>query len=94
MIPTLESRRQEDCDASKITGKLPHSEAFERQSFSQSKNRLRGRRGEDGRGNSQQIDGGSQLSIMGSDALFWHAGIHAGRSLIHKINVKTKQWIA
>jgi hypothetical protein len=29
------------------------------------------------------IDGGSQLSVMESDALFWHtAGIHADRALI------------
>ena len=36
--------------------------------------------------NSQQPDGGSQLSVMGSDAPFWHAGVHAGRALMHKIN--------
>jgi hypothetical protein len=23
---------------------------------------------------------------MGSDALFWHTGVHADRALIHKIN--------
>ena len=34
--------------------------------------------------NSQQLHGGSQASIMGSDALFWHAGVHADRALIHK----------
>ena len=28
------------------------------------------------------IDGGSQPSIMGTDALFCHAGIHADRALI------------
>jgi hypothetical protein len=27
--------------------------------------------------NSQQPHGGSQPSVMGSDALFWPAGIHA-----------------
>jgi hypothetical protein len=33
--------------------------------------------------NSQHPHGGSQPSIMRSDAFFWHAGIHAGRALIH-----------
>ena len=33
--------------------------------------------------NSQQLYGGSQPSLMGSDALFWHAGVHADRALIH-----------
>jgi hypothetical protein len=34
---------------------------------------------------SQHPHGGSQSSIMGSDALFWHAGVHADRALIiHK----------
>ena len=31
--------------------------------------------------NSQDPNGGSQPSIMRSDALFWCAGIHAGRTL-------------
>jgi hypothetical protein len=31
VIPTLEKRRQEDCDAKKITGKFPHPEDFEKQ---------------------------------------------------------------
>ena len=35
--------------------------------------------------NSQQLHGGSQASIMGSDALFWHAGVHADRALVYKI---------
>jgi hypothetical protein len=30
---------------------------------------------------SQQPHGGSQPSILGSDALFWHAGVHADRLL-------------
>jgi len=30
---------------------------------------------------SQQPHGGSQPSVMRSDALFWPAGIHAGRKL-------------
>jgi hypothetical protein len=29
---------------------------------------------------------GSQPSVMGSDAFFWHAGGHADRAVIHKIN--------
>jgi hypothetical protein len=33
--------------------------------------------------NSQQTHGGSQPSIMGSEVLFWHAGIHADRALKH-----------
>jgi len=33
--------------------------------------------------NSQQPHGGSQPSVMGSDALFWHTGVHADRALIH-----------
>jgi hypothetical protein len=37
--------------------------------------------------NSQQLQGGSQQSIMGSDALFWHAGVHVERALIYKINL-------
>jgi hypothetical protein len=36
--------------------------------------------------NSQQPHGGSQPSVMRSDAFFWHAGIHADRALIHKIH--------
>jgi hypothetical protein len=32
--------------------------------------------------NSQQPHGGSQPSVMGSDALFWDAGVHADRALI------------
>jgi hypothetical protein len=37
--------------------------------------------------NSQQPHGGSQPSVMGSDALFWHTGIHADRVLIYiKLN--------
>jgi hypothetical protein len=36
--------------------------------------------------NPQQSRSGSQSSIMGSDAFFWPAGIHADRALIHKIN--------
>jgi hypothetical protein len=34
--------------------------------------------------------GGSQPSIMGSDALYWNVGVHADRALIHKVN-KSKQ---
>jgi hypothetical protein len=34
--------------------------------------------------NSQQLHGGSQPSVMRSDALFWHAGVHADRALIYK----------
>jgi hypothetical protein len=41
--------------------------------------------------NSQQPHGGSQASIVGSDALFWHAGVHADRALIHKINKIQKE---
>ena len=37
--------------------------------------------------NLQQPHGGLQPSIMGSDALFWHAGVHADRALI-QINLK------
>jgi hypothetical protein len=33
--------------------------------------------------NSQHPHGGLQPSIMGSDALFWHAGAHAGRAHTH-----------
>jgi hypothetical protein len=33
--------------------------------------------------NSQQPQGGSQSSIMGSDALFWHASVHTDRVLIY-----------
>jgi hypothetical protein len=33
--------------------------------------------------NSPQPHGGSQPSAMGSDALFWYAGVHADRALIH-----------
>jgi hypothetical protein len=33
--------------------------------------------------NSQQPHGGSQSSVMGSDALFWLAGVHADRALIY-----------
>ena len=36
--------------------------------------------------NSQEPHGGSQPSVMGSDALFWHAGVHADRALIYVIN--------
>ena len=32
---------------------------------------------------SQQPHGGSQPSVMGSDALIWHAGVHADRALVH-----------
>ena len=40
---------------------------------------------------SQQPHDGSQPSIVGSDALFWHAGIHANRALIDiKINPQNK----
>jgi hypothetical protein len=35
--------------------------------------------------NSQQPHDGSQLSIMGSDPLFWHEGVHADRTLIYII---------
>jgi len=31
--------------------------------------------------NSQQPHGGSQPSVMRSDALFWPSGIHVGRTL-------------
>ena len=35
----------------------------------------------------KQPHGGSQPSVMRSDALFWHAGVHADRALIYiKIN--------
>ena len=30
-----------------------------------------------------QQHGSSQPSVMGSDGLFWHTGVHADRSLIH-----------
>jgi hypothetical protein len=33
--------------------------------------------------NSQQPHGGSQPSVMGSGALFWHAGVHADRVLVY-----------
>jgi hypothetical protein len=33
--------------------------------------------------NSQQSHGGSQPSVMGSDALFWPAGTHVGRTCMH-----------
>lgn len=33
--------------------------------------------------NSQHPYCGSQLSIMGSDALYWHVGIHADKAFIH-----------
>ena len=33
--------------------------------------------------NFQQPHGGSQPSVMGSDALFWHTGVHADRALIY-----------
>jgi hypothetical protein len=33
--------------------------------------------------NSQQPHGISQPSVMGSDVLFWHAGIHVARALIY-----------
>jgi hypothetical protein len=33
--------------------------------------------------NSQQPYGESQPSILESDALFWHAGVHANRALIN-----------
>ena len=36
---------------------------------------------------SQQPHGGSQPSILGSDALFWYEGVHADRALIHKSNI-------
>ena len=32
--------------------------------------------------NSQKLHGGSQPSIVGSDALFWCTGVHADRELI------------
>ena len=39
--------------------------------------------------NSQPPHGDSQLSVMRSDALFWHAAVHADRALhIHKKNLK------
>jgi hypothetical protein len=36
--------------------------------------------------NSKQPHGGSQPSVMRSGTFFWHAGVHADRALIHKIN--------
>ena len=33
--------------------------------------------------NSQQPHSGSQPSVVGSDALFWHAGIDADRALVY-----------
>ena len=39
--------------------------------------------------NSQQPHGGSQPSVMGSDALFWHAGVHADRALIYINQIKS-----
>ena len=33
--------------------------------------------------NSQKPHGGSQPSILKSNALFWHAGVHIGRALIY-----------
>jgi hypothetical protein len=41
---------------------------------------------------SQQLHGGSQPSIKGSDALFWHPGIHAERALIKKKTKKRRAW--
>jgi hypothetical protein len=40
--------------------------------------------------NSQQPHGGSQSSVMCSDAPFWHAAVHPDRALIHKINTSLK----
>jgi hypothetical protein len=40
--------------------------------------------------NSQQPHGGSQASIMGFDALFWHTGLHVDRVHIHNINKSKK----
>jgi hypothetical protein len=37
--------------------------------------------------NSQQPHDGSQLSVMRSDALFCHVGIHASRALIYINNI-------
>jgi hypothetical protein len=37
---------------------------------------------------SQQPHGGSQPSLIGSDALFQQASVYTDRSLIHKINFK------
>lgn len=34
---------------------------------------------------SQLPQGGSVPSIIGSDALFWHAGVYADRAYIHKV---------
>jgi hypothetical protein len=34
--------------------------------------------------NSQQPHDGSQPSLMGSDTIFWHAGIHTDKELIYK----------
>jgi hypothetical protein len=36
--------------------------------------------------NSQHPHGGSQPSIKGSDALFWHAGVHAAEHSDNKVN--------
>jgi hypothetical protein len=36
--------------------------------------------------NPSKPHGGPQLSILGSDALFWRAGVHADRVLICKID--------
>ena len=41
--------------------------------------------------NSQQPHGGSKPSVMGSDAFFQHAYVHADRALIHKINLFFKK---
>jgi hypothetical protein len=36
--------------------------------------------------NSQQLLGGSQPSVIGYNALFWHTGVHEARALICIIN--------
>jgi hypothetical protein len=43
--------------------------------------------------NSQQPHGGSQPSTLGSNALFWYAGMHADRALINikQINKSLKK---
>jgi hypothetical protein len=41
--------------------------------------------------NSKCLYGGSQPSVLGSDAPFWHAGMHAERALIRKINTSLKK---
>jgi hypothetical protein len=44
--------------------------------------------------NSQQPHGGSQPSVMGSDALFWHAGVHRAYIYIYSNRPLKKKKLA